>query len=85
MTYDKVYIIQGNRVRHVVKANETQYAGLAKNYDLPKQHYNNEKDAHYNNMLNHLVKGASVLEFAPQDDHEYYINRLKKENPEYLI
>lgn len=47
--------------------------------------YDDKKDALYVNLLHELSNGKSLDNYKRSKYFKYYIERLKKENPEFII
>ncbi len=47
--------------------------------------YTDRKDALYDKLINDLKTGKSIDNYKSSKYFQYYVNRLKKDNPEYII
>lgn len=47
--------------------------------------YTNKMDAMYHKLIYDLQKGKSLENYKTSKYYSYYIERLKKENPEYIL
>jgi hypothetical protein len=47
--------------------------------------YSDRKDALYDKLVNDLKKGKSIDNYKSSKYYGYYVQRLKKDNPEYII
>jgi len=79
-----MYIIEDNRVRHMAMFDSTHYLDYNGCKETTRSYVRSE-DAHYNNILNQISRGSRIEAFKTIDDYEYYYERLKNENPEYLV
>jgi hypothetical protein len=80
------YIINGASVLPVVEVGEEYLVHaslLFKKKD--NQLYESRIDARYQCMLEDLKKGKRLENFKSSKYYKYYVERLRVENPEYII
>ena len=80
------YIIDNSVVVPVVQVNE-EWLVPANTLFNKKDNivYNSKLDAQYFLMLSNLKKGKSLENYRSSKYYKYYIDRLKDENPEFMI
>lgn len=79
------YIIDGGNVVRVVQV-DSWLVPCSVVYDTEDYvAYDTREDARYHNFLNELDKGKTLDDFKSSRYYQYYIERLKKDNEEYLI
>lgn len=80
------YIIDGKNVIPVLKANDYWLIQAGNSYRVDKYElYDDKMDAMYYNLLHQLSEGISLDNYKGSKYYKYYMERLKVENPEYLI
>lgn len=80
------FVLDGASVIEVIEIGE--YLVPAANMILKTadhQTFESREDARYHCMLEGLKKGKDITTFKSSKYYKYYIERLKKENPEYII
>lgn len=80
------FIIDGASVIEVVEIGDDLLAPAQTifkrgDYDV----YDTRLDARYHSMLRDLQNGKSIYNYKSSKYYKYYIERLKEENPEYII
>ena len=82
----KKYIINNNVVFEIFEAND-EYLIYDPHF-IKKENsiiYENKNDAMYAKLIQELSKGKDITNFKSSPYYTMYIERLKKQNPEYAI
>lgn len=80
------FIIQSNSVIPIVIINDVYYVPAGEVFELKDNNvYDNKLDAQYTLLIQNLRKGKQLSNYKTSKYFKYYIDRLKDENPEYLI
>jgi len=80
------FIIDGNSVISVVEVGDGYLVPadvIFKKKD--NQLYNSREDARFYCMLEQLEKGKDITNFKSSKYYKYYVERLKKDFPEYIL
>jgi hypothetical protein len=80
------FIIDGSSVIEVIEIGDGLVVPAnvifeVRNHEL----FESRKDARYHSMIKELEKGKSIENFKSSKYYKYYLNRLRKDHPEYLI
>ena len=80
------YIIDGKSVYGVVPLGNDKFV-LTSNVFTKKNAalYDNKKDALYDKLIRDLKSGKPLSNYKTSKYYQYYLERLKKDNPEYAI
>jgi hypothetical protein len=80
------FIVDGASVIEVVEVGDG-FLVPAINVFQKKEYtlYESRNDARYNCMLEELKKGKDISNYKSSKYFKYYVERLKKEHPEYII
>jgi len=80
------FIIEGNTTLEVVEVGDYLVPAAnmmfkSKDYTL----YNNKLDVMYAKLIRDLSNGKDMSSYKRSKYYQYYVDRLKEENPEYYI
>lgn len=80
------FVIDGSSVIEVIEVGE-YLVPVANMVFKTKDHemYETREDARFYCMLEQLKKGKDITNFKSSKYYKYYVERLKKEHPEYII
>jgi hypothetical protein len=80
------YVIDGNAVYGVIPLGNDEYV-LTSNVFTKRnlEMFDKKKDALYAKLIRDLKGGKPLKNFKTSKYYQYYLERLKKENPEYAI
>jgi hypothetical protein len=79
------YIIDGYKVIEVFEIDDYLVPCSVLFDKAEHQLYNSREDARYYSLLEQLDRGKSIEDFKSSRYYSYYLERLKRENEEYLI
>jgi hypothetical protein len=80
------FIIVSNSVIPIVIINDAYYVPAGEVFELKDNNvYDNKLDAQYTLLIQNLKKGKQLSNYKTSKYFKYYIDRIKDENPEYLI
>lgn len=86
MDIDSKYIIDGASVIEVIEVGDNHLVPASVMFDKKDyQLFDTRLDARYYCMLKDLQKGKNIENYKSSKYYQYYIERLKEENPEYLL
>jgi hypothetical protein len=80
------YILYGKDIIPVYELADGQLITAGDIFD-PTQFkvYTDRKDALYDKLVNDLKQGKPIDNYKSSKYFKYYVDRLKKDNPEYII
>lgn len=80
------YVLDGGNVIPVYDVGGGWFVIATEFYDATKYKlYDNRMDAMYDKLVNDLQTGKPIENYRSSKYYKYYIDRLKKENPEFVI
>lgn len=82
---DKKYIIDGYKVVEVFELDDYLVPCSVLFDKAEHRLYDSREDARYYSFLDQLDKGKTLNDFKSSRYYKYYLERLKKENEEYLL
>lgn len=80
------YILCGKDIVPVYELADGQLIAVGDVFD-PKffKVYTDRKDALYDKLIKDLQNGKPIENYKSSKYYQYYVDRLKKENPEYIL
>jgi hypothetical protein len=80
------YILYGKDIIPVYELADGQLIAVGDVFDPAHfKVYSDRKDALYDKLINDLNTGKSIDNYKSSKYFTYYVERLKKDNPEYII
>lgn len=80
------YVLDGGNVIPVYDVGGGWFVIATEFYDATKYKlYDNRMDAMYDKLVKDLQTGKPIENYRSSKYFKYYIDRLKKENPEFVI
>lgn len=80
------FLVHNNSVLEVFNLDNGDFVTVGDKFKAPNSPiFDNKEDAMYFKLLRSLEKGKPISNFKSSKYYKYYIERLKKENPEYII
>ena len=80
------YVLDGGNVIPVYDVGGGWFVIATEFYDATKYKlYDNRMDAMYDKLVKDLQTGKPIENYRSSKYYKYYIDRLKKENPEFII
>lgn len=80
------YIVDGKCVRPIVDIGNGAAVHASEVFSIKDKHlFGTKKDALYAKLINELAEGKSIFNFKSSPYYKYYIERLKQQNPEFIL